>query len=107
MEAHADFWNKNAKRYDRFMRQDAERLVPRFIHRFLKPERGEREEFKPLVAIGKTCVVKSFAVSCVALFHHTVNSSGKSKTVVNRKQNRLGLIERKGDSKTHDLGFRS
>ena len=23
MEAHADFWNKNAKRYDRFMRKDA------------------------------------------------------------------------------------
>ena len=23
MEAHADFWDKNAKRYDRFMRKDA------------------------------------------------------------------------------------
>ena len=23
MEAHTDFWNKNAKRYDRFMRKDA------------------------------------------------------------------------------------
>ena len=23
LEAHADFWNKNAKRYDRFMRKDA------------------------------------------------------------------------------------
>ena len=27
MEAHADFWNKNAKRYDRFMRKDAAELI--------------------------------------------------------------------------------
>ena len=35
MEAHADFWNKNAKRYDRFMRKDA--AVYRQMYELIRP----------------------------------------------------------------------
>ena len=35
MEAHADFWDKNAKRYDRFMRKDA--VAYRQMYEMIRP----------------------------------------------------------------------
>ena len=35
MEVHADFWDKNAKRYDRFMRKDA--VAYRQMYEMIRP----------------------------------------------------------------------
>ena len=60
MEAHADFWNKNAKRYDRFMRKDAAAY------------RQMYEQIRPVV---KSKTVLELATGTGLIAKHIVNAA--------------------------------